>query len=118
MSLPHGILFNESYVLAIHIAPYSVYMKMDFRLTEDHPLYEKPLEPDGGNFMLGEIVVSGFRTVEWEATGAPPAIEASGGLDFGCLDQIDEISGGWLLGGDWGQLRVLGGSLSATMQPA
>ncbi len=112
MSAPDGILFDGSYVLGVVIAPYTLSLEMDFLLKESSSLYEKPPAGERGSFRRGYLLVEQFSTLNWDATGAPPAYDASGELDYGCLDEYHEIENGFEFSGDWGTIRVIGGALS------
>lgn len=115
MPLPNGILFEDSYVLAISVEPYRVVCAMDFLLTPEHPMYCAPRIGERACFRRGRIEIGNFRRILWDATGYTASTDANGEVDFGTLDDFVEIGDAWKLSGDWGDLVVSGGEISISI---
>ena len=112
MPIPEGIELEGSYVLAISILPYEVHMKMDFLLNQESSLYVPPISTERGCYRRGEISIRKFSSLHWDATGTPPAFDALGESDYGCLDSLIKTEEGFELYGDWGAIRVNDGEFS------
>lgn len=115
MPIPRGILFEDSYVLAIGVEPYRVVLAMDFVLTPEHPMYRPPRAGERACFRRGRIEIGKFRCISWDATGFGPSTDAKGEMDFGLLDELAKIEDTWRLSGDWGELVVSGGEMSISI---
>lgn len=114
MLMPDGISYEDSYVLAIVVEPYSLRITTDFVLTRQHPRYRDPAAGERDCFLRGEIRVDGFRRIAWLATGTKPSIDSSGEADYGTLDEISVDGGEIKLSGDWGTIEVAGGNLAVS----
>lgn len=100
---------EDSYVLRISIEPYRLELRMDFALTPAHPWYELPRAGEQECYRKGVLRVVNFEAVVWRASNLKPSIDATGELDYGCLDEMIEIEGSLKLRGDWGEIEVTGG---------
>ena len=112
MILSEGISFEDSYVLAIVVEPYSLRVSTDFVLTKQHPLYREPAGGERDCFRRGEIRVDGFHRISWLSSRAKASVDSSGELDFGTLDEFIRVDGILNLSGDWGVIEVDGGDLT------
>lgn len=103
----HGYYFEDSYVLAITIAPASIDFDLLAVLTPSHPGYRSPVPaeqycyrdarlsfPEPRRFSLGspEVVV--------------PAIDADGDRDLGNIDLLTYANGVYRIEGSWGVIEV------------
>lgn len=111
MSLPEGIVLEESYVLGIHIEPYRLRLNMDFVLAQGHPLYRYPESGDFACYRKGALILNQFREISWHASGLRPSVDAAGDYDYGTVDEFHQGGNFWKFVGDWGVLIVTGGEL-------
>ena len=109
--------FETSYVIRLTVAPYFIELVMDFELLPSHPEYHLPAIGERACFRRGTIKIIGFRKILWNASGYAPAHDANQEIDWGCLDQFEERSDCWILGGDWGIIEIEGGKCQVTLNP-
>lgn len=110
--VPTDFIFEDSYVLRIEITPYILKLRMQFSLAPTHEKFHAPSQDEWAFYVLGVLRIEGFSSLMWEATGAPPAIDATGEEDLGCLDSFSYDNKFWCLEGDWGSIRIHDGRLS------
>ena len=112
---PREIAFESSYVLGLCITPYSLEMPMDLLLLPKHPAYQSPKAGERDCFKRGVIRISQFTKLQWNASGFAPATDATGEVDWGCLDEFEEKGNQWRLSGDWGVIEIEDGSLNVQL---
>ncbi len=115
MCIPQDILFESSYVLALTVLPYTLTLRMDFALTPEHPLYTPPNPNEQECYVRGTISITGFERLTWETTGILPSRDAEGESDHGNLDEFTREHGRWTLACDAGVIKVVGGTLSISL---
>jgi hypothetical protein len=108
---PRGLLLENSYVLQLQITPYSLELQMEFVLLPEHSEYVSPKFGESASFRSGSLKITGFKDLHWEATGYPPGSDATGEMDWGCLDVFGHQDNCWTLVGSWGTFRLTGGQL-------
>jgi hypothetical protein len=64
------------------------------------------------SYRRGTIQVSGFEVVTWKAANIAPSTDAADERDYGFLDELVLEEDAALFRGDWGEIRVVGGTLS------
>ena len=115
LQIPADIFFEASYVLGLRLAPYVLELEMDFVLTPEHPEYLPPPIVSQECYRHGMLRIENFRNVIWEATGSPPSHDAVGEIDYGNLDELTHDGSAWLLVGEWGTIKVEGGTFSLVL---
>lgn len=88
---------------------------MDLLLLPQHPAYCAPRGDERGCFKPGILRIRQFKKLEWNATGFAPATDATGEIDWGCLDELNGRGDHWRLVGDWGVIETEGGTLDVQM---
>jgi hypothetical protein len=109
------IVLEESYVLGIRIEPGTVSFDMDFVLSSHHPRYTPPPPDERDSFRRGTLRLLGVRRLRWDGQGAPPALDASGEIDFGHIDSFEWEDDTFVLEGDWGRLEANASEVAASL---
>ena len=99
-------VLEESWVLDVTARPGSVVFRLDLVLTPEHPRYKLPHPGNNLFYLDGQLVFEEVTDLEWVAQGGPPAIDATGEIDYGHIDTMTWDSGLYELQGDWGEMRV------------
>lgn len=100
------LYLEDSFVLDIVAHPGRLTITADLVLTPEHPQYQPPQQGEPHCFHRGRIEFTAVRRLVWSAQGAPPAIDASGDLDYGGIDALRRIGEVTYLDGDVGQLEI------------
>jgi hypothetical protein len=101
------ILLEDSWVLGIAVTPDRVEFELEYVLLETHPLYKQPPPHEAHCYVRGTLSFADVRRVAWSEIGAPPATDATGGLDFGHIDVFTIDDGVFALVGDFGELEIV-----------
>ena len=110
------LLLEESFVLGITAIPGEVRFELDLVLTPGHPDYV-PLKPaEQYCFRRGFLVFKGVTRLLWSHLGNPPAIDASGEVDYGQIDSFEWDDSGSLLEGSWGRMEIVSSSVEVDLQ--
>jgi hypothetical protein len=117
MNIPQDISFSNSHILQLRVEPYAIFLSMDFVLSPSHSSFQPPQPKEWACFRKGILGISGFKHLTWDAKGTPPARDAAGELDWGCLDEFTHTNNGWHLAGDWGIIEIIGGDLNIELDP-
>jgi hypothetical protein len=65
--------------------------------------------PPSGTFecyIRGSLGFAGVTELEWVEQGTPPAVDASGGVDYGHIDSMSRDGTSFELDGGWGRMRL------------
>jgi hypothetical protein len=80
---------------------------LDLVLTPTHPEYSPPPCDQARCFRRGTLVVESDAAIFLHRSSLPPAVDASGELDYGQIDTFCPVSGlgagMWELTGSWGE---------------
>lgn len=100
------IILEESWVLNIAVKSCHVNFTIEAVLTDTHPLYE-PYHP-GEQFCYKKSnwKFHDVRSVVW-TMGGKPAIDASGELDYGHIDEVISEPPNYTLVGDFGRMQII-----------
>lgn len=100
------IVLEESWVLDIEVGPGLVRFLIEAVLTDSHPMHE-PCHP-GEQFCYKKCTwkFCDVRSVAW-TMGGGPAIDASGELDYGHIDEVAVEPPIYTVTGDFGWMRIL-----------
>ena len=112
------VVLEESYVLRISAQPGELTFDVEFALTKDHPSYAAPPSSETECFRRGTLRFVAVRRLIWDGQGAPPAVDASGELDFGHIDSLEWDDERYVLTGDWGQIEATAGGVEVGLAPA
>lgn len=117
LSIPalSAVVLEESWVLRIEATPGVVTFYAEFVLTPEHPEYAPPTGDEQFSYLVGRLSLRGIRELSWRNQGAPPARDANNEEDLGHIDVFEWSRGRFQVGGDWGQMTVLGETISVTL---
>ncbi|MFD5790502.1 hypothetical protein ACFWH1_28250 [Streptomyces sp. NPDC127037] len=107
-SLPgfEDVQLEGSYVLGIEARPGKLMFRLDLLLDPAHPDYGSPLGGDRACFRPAVLCFDAVHGLTWFGQGDPPARDASGEIDYGCIDEFTWVAGDFALVGDWGRIQV------------
>jgi hypothetical protein len=109
------VVLEESYVLTISVTPASIEFGGDFVLGPRHSSYREPASGETGCFVRGTLTFLGVRSLLWEHQGAPPALDASGEIDYGHIDDFRWDDNAYELAGEWGQMSIVAAGLDLVL---
>lgn len=112
-----NVSLEDSYVLGVAVTQGLVAVDLDAVLLESHPQYSPPLPREAFCFRRGQLLFTGTESVEWKMATARPAVDASGEVDWGGVDQFELTQKGFAIAGDFGQLLVAGGAVDLVLEP-
>jgi hypothetical protein len=102
----NGYFLEESYVLSINAQPGTVVFRLNFALTTRHANYFEPLPGEQFCYVNGTLIFSGVSSLTWDRQGSPPAVDATGEVDYGNIDTFSLEASTYQLSGDWGLMRL------------
>jgi hypothetical protein len=100
------IYLEDSYVLDVENDTQYCEIKMDFVLTEGHPLYQKPGSEEAHCFRRGVIRFERLKNAKWIGRTETAARDATGEIDFGCLEEFFFDGEKYILFGEIGRLEI------------
>ena len=100
------LYLEDSYVLDLVARPGRFTVTAEIVLTAEHPDYRPPGVDEQYCFRRGHIEFASVRRLTWSGQGAPPAIDASGTVDYGTIDALRRVGGVTYLEGDFGMVQV------------
>ena len=100
------IFLEESWVLNVEVGPGYVCFVIEAVLTDSHPMYE-PCHP-GEQFYYRKSTwkFCVVRSVAW-TMGSKPAVDASGELDYGHIDEVIIEHPAYTIIGDLGEMKII-----------
>src|SRR4051812_1962279 len=113
-----GFYFEDSYVLDITETPDTLSFALDLVLTQDHPDYRPPSPDEAYCYRHGTLTFSGFGQVEWLERSEANYTDVTGEIDHGNIDSFVSDGGSYLLAGDWGRVRITGGTYDVVLEGA
>jgi hypothetical protein len=111
-----GFYFEDSYVLDITETPDTLSFALDIVLTEDHPAYRPPPPDEAYCYRHGTLTFAGFREVEWLERSEANYTDVTGEVDHGNIDSFVSDGGSYVLVGDWGRVRIAGGTYDVVLE--
>jgi hypothetical protein len=103
------LYLEDSWVLAVEETAHELRFVVEAVLTETHAHWRPPRPGEQYCYHRVELVFSRPRSVEWlKRMEGPPAVDASGEVDFGNIDAFRWDASVFELEGDWGAVRVDG----------
>lgn len=101
------IYLEDSFVLGIEESSSKLSFKMEFVLTEKHPLYHKPIENEQYCYKKGEIIFSKTEKIKWNQKSFKNlSMDSTGEPDMGNIDGFYIENDIYHLNGDWGDVEV------------
>jgi len=103
-----AVYLEDSWVVAIDPSENAVVFSLDLVLTSAHEQCSPPRAGEQYCYVDADLTLTSAAPIEFEPSGRPPGVDASGGIDLGHIDVFapNEPSDSWLLEGDWGRLRI------------
>ena len=103
------LYLEDSWVLRVNDTPGELRFDMEAVLTEDHPQWHPPKPGEQYAYKRVALVFAKPRRVQWaERMHGPPAVDASGEVDYGNIDVFTWDGTRFELQGDWGKVSVDG----------
>ncbi|WP_156376701.1 hypothetical protein [Yonghaparkia sp. Root332] len=109
------VYLEGSWVLGFTIRPDSFTMRVEFVLLPTHPAYRKPQHGEMYSYRRGDLSFEHFATFEWKPAGFRPATDAKGEVDYGSIDLLQADHEVVQIEGDFGVIRVMGGSVAMNL---
>lgn len=110
------LLLEESYLLGITAVPGKVTFELDLVLTPGHAEYSAPKPGEQYCVRRGVLVFEGVSRLLWSHSGNPPAVDASGEVDYGQIDSFEWDDVGALLEGSWGRMEIVSSSVEVALR--
>ena len=81
---------------------------LELVVTRAHPLWRPALPGEVHSYVDAALAFDRARAIEYRPSGLRPAVDATGGVDYGHIDSMTYTDAAWQVDGDWGSLRVDG----------
>jgi len=107
--LAHAYL-EDSWVLGISQSASALIFTLDLVLTPTHPAFRPPRPNEMHCYRRATMRLDSESPIQIHRSSAPPAVDATGEMDYGNIDTFRPIDGAasitWELTGEWGTARV------------
>ena len=110
------IYLEDSYVLGIYERSQSLEFNLEAVLTEDHNLYHSPQPSEQYCYRSMKMTFTDVSSIEWLVQKNICNKDPDGSVDFGNIDSFMFDEESYTLSGDWGEVRILGGTLLVDLQ--
>lgn len=100
------LYLEDSFILGIEANPGILTVRLDVVLTEDHPDYSAPLPNEQYCYRSALIRFEGVTRLHWLSSSLRPAIDASGEMDYGGVDEFGRDGSTFVLVGEFGHIDV------------
>lgn len=100
------VYLEDSFVLGVVASPGRLTFTIDAVLTPEHPHYQPPKQDEHHCYQRGVIVFERVGRLVWEGQGNPPAVDATGEIDYGSIDSMYAQGPLFSLSGEWGKIQV------------
>ncbi|MHB8060036.1 MAG: hypothetical protein ACYDHO_04305 [Gaiellaceae bacterium] len=107
---------EDSWVLGVEAHPGSLEFRLDLVLTPEHAAYAAPRPGEVYCYRHGRLRFLDVKRLIWDDQGAPPAIDASGELDYGNIDSFEWEDGRFILEGGWGKVEIQAGTVQIELE--
>jgi hypothetical protein len=102
------LYLEDSWVLGIRESADELRFEVEAALTQDHPEWHPPEADAVHTYKRLVVVFRKPRQVTWvQRMAGPPAVDASGEIDYGHIDVFTWDESLFDLAGDWGHVRVV-----------
>lgn len=106
-----GVYLEDSYVLAVVEAPARLTFELLAVLTPEHPAYHDPRPGEHYCYGKGNLVFADAVSIEWLKRTTSRYVDAAGEEDFGNIDVRTTDGRGFVIEGDWGEVRIQDGAV-------
>jgi hypothetical protein len=101
------LYLEDSWVLGVHESDDELRFDVEAVLTESHPDWHPPKDREVYAYKRLALVFARPRQVTWlRRMSGPPAVDASGEVDYGNIDLFEWENDTYELEGEWGRVRV------------
>ena len=104
------VYLEDSWILDVTPTEYALRFVIEAVLTPEHAEYHPAKPGEQHCYRAGILMISSAQPISFEGSGAPPAIDASGEVDYGNIDTFTGIdwdgTAAWELTGGWGRAIV------------
>lgn len=100
------VYLEDGWVLDIQVTYRTVTFVLDLVVTNDHRLYTPPPAHEAYCYRKTNLIFNDVSDVRWSNTGLRPAVDVTGTEDFGGIDFLNKQDDRFVLGGDWGRMRI------------
>jgi hypothetical protein len=103
-----GVLITDTFVLGWHREADELLFDVEASLWPEHPEYEQRLSGDWTCYKPSKLVFTGVRSVEGlpDMCAVPRSTDPDGSQDYGSLDELVAVPGGYRIVGDFGAVHV------------
>lgn len=109
------VYLEDSWVLELAPRERGLAFRLETVLTPRHELSASPRPGDQHCYRAAWLDVTSEDLVALTLSGAKPATDASGSVDYGNIDSFVSDDGvTWVLEGDWGRAQVLSPKVAVT----
>jgi hypothetical protein len=112
------ILLEDTYVFSWRHGADSLTFEILASLLQSHPEASQPAEGDWACYRQGRIAFTGVSSVVGllPQGSVPPATDADGSTDFGCIDELSLVSPGeYRISGEFGVVTVAARDVSLVL---
>jgi hypothetical protein len=110
------VLLEDSFVLDVCARPGSVQVDIDLVLLASHEAYRAPCVGEMHCYVRATLLFAGVTELTWVGQGRRPAIDATGDLDYGGVDLLEQMANSWRFVGDWGDIRLTAESVALALK--
>jgi hypothetical protein len=101
-----NVFLEDSFVLGIEATPGRLRLDVELVLTPQHAVYHPPAPGEQNCYARATIEFPNVRNLVWTGQGTPPAVDASGDVDYGGIDSLFWNGSAFHIEGDWGAIDV------------
>lgn len=109
-----GIDLNDSFVISWSLEKSCLVFEIEASIWPESPYYKTPLPNEHTCYRRISLIfdliesVDGLKLVEY----VMPTIDPDMSKDYGCVDTLMSTNDGYLMSGEFGSLKIVGGQLS------
>lgn len=114
---PHVIL-TDTWVLSWEEQPGRLVFSIEASLWPGHPNYEPPSPANWTCYKRARLIFGGVGEVLGlcDLTSVHGNIDADGSVDFGSIDELVRLPGGYRIAGEFGNVRMQANSIRLEME--
>lgn len=103
-----GVILEDTWVLGWNQSGHSLRFDVEASLWPGHPNYESPKHGEWACYKHAELTFEGVTSVRGlrDVNSVPSTTDPDGSKDFGSIDALSEVEGGFLIVGDFGEVHV------------
>jgi hypothetical protein len=109
-----GVSLEDTWVLGWRHENDQLVVNVEASLWPGHPAYGLPQPGEWTCYKRGRLVFEAVRSVDGlpdRESGVPPYVDANGERDFGSIDPLQMVEGGYRLRFDFGDVQIQCGAM-------